>query len=91
VSDINNLSGRSGRARTCDPRFWRPVLYQLSYTPTGLKRLAFSRQRAERFRYSYYRFTTEPYPRSSGFFMAARRAPSTAIAASSCMLGIKWL
>ena len=27
--------GRSGRARTCDPRFWRPVLYQLSYTPTG--------------------------------------------------------
>ena len=28
------LLGRSGRARTCDPRFWRPVLYQLSYTPT---------------------------------------------------------
>src|ERR1700682_3725306 len=28
-------AGRSGRARTCDPRFWRPVLYQLSYTPTG--------------------------------------------------------
>src|SRR6266851_6177122 len=26
-------AGRSGRARTCDPRFWRPVLYQLSYTP----------------------------------------------------------
>src|SRR5213082_1422831 len=31
---INGLAGRSGRARTCDPRFWRPVLYQLSYTPT---------------------------------------------------------
>src|SRR5262249_1677473 len=28
-------AGRSGRARTCDPRFWRPVLYQLSYTPTN--------------------------------------------------------
>ena len=26
--------GRGGRARTCDNRFWRPVLYQLSYTPT---------------------------------------------------------
>src|SRR5665213_23800 len=25
--------GRSGRTRTCNPRFWRPVLYQLSYTP----------------------------------------------------------
>ena len=25
--------GRGGRDRTRDPRFWRPVLYQLSYTP----------------------------------------------------------
>src|SRR6202051_1999224 len=33
VREINQLAGRSGRARTCDPRFWRPVLYQLSYTP----------------------------------------------------------
>src|ERR1700746_2973950 len=32
---IKDLAGRSGRARTCDPRFWRPVLYQLSYTPNG--------------------------------------------------------
>src|SRR6266851_3914794 len=31
--EIKGLAGRSGRARTCDPRFWRPVLYQLSYTP----------------------------------------------------------
>ena len=31
-------AGRSGRARTCDPRFWRPVLYQLSYTPAGNRR-----------------------------------------------------
>src|SRR3954467_11183040 len=26
-------SGRSGGTRTHDPRFWRPMLYQLSYTP----------------------------------------------------------
>ena len=25
--------GRSDRDRTRNPRFWRPVLYQLSYTP----------------------------------------------------------
>ena len=28
-----SLTGRSGGARTPSPRFWRPVLYQLSYTP----------------------------------------------------------
>jgi hypothetical protein len=33
IQGIKQLAGRSGRARTCDPRFWRPVLYQLSYTP----------------------------------------------------------
>ena len=27
--------GRRGRDRTYDPRFWRPVLYQLSYAPRG--------------------------------------------------------
>ena len=26
-------TGRGNRARTCDLRFWRPPLYQLSYTP----------------------------------------------------------
>ena len=26
--------GRGDRTRTCNPRFWRPVLCQLSYTPT---------------------------------------------------------
>ena len=26
-------SGRSGRTRTRDLRFWRPLLYQLSYAP----------------------------------------------------------
>src|SRR5215510_9327016 len=35
LSWLSGLAGRSGRARTCDPRFWRPVLYQLSYTPTN--------------------------------------------------------
>ena len=28
--------GRRGRDRTYDPRFWRPVLYQLSYAPRSL-------------------------------------------------------
>ena len=27
------LLGRSARIRTTDPRFWRPMLYQLSYAP----------------------------------------------------------
>src|SRR5438105_13042427 len=27
-------SGRGGATRTPDPRFWRPLLYQLSYTPS---------------------------------------------------------
>ena len=31
--------GRSGGTRTHDPRFWRPMLYQLSYTPAGGSRL----------------------------------------------------
>src|SRR6056297_852179 len=36
-------SGRGSRARTRDLRFWRPSLYQLSYTPTpsaGLRHLS---------------------------------------------------
>ena len=40
---------RPGRNRTCNPRFWRPVLYQLSYGPrngSGLK-LANPRQRGQ--------------------------------------------
>src|ERR1044071_1622161 len=28
--------GRSGGTRTHNPRFWRPVLYQLSYAPIPL-------------------------------------------------------
>src|SRR5215213_1422318 len=30
-------SGRRDRTRTCNRRFWRPVLYQLSYAPSPLK------------------------------------------------------
>ena len=33
-SDLGRYSGRSGGTRTHDPRFWRPMLYQLSYTPS---------------------------------------------------------
>ena len=29
-------ANRGGRTRTCNPRFWRPVLCQLSYAP-GLR------------------------------------------------------
>ncbi len=31
------FSGRGGRVRTHDLRFWRPSLYQLSYTPSARK------------------------------------------------------
>ena len=31
-------NGRSGGTRTPSPRFWRPVLYQLSYTPACPRR-----------------------------------------------------
>jgi hypothetical protein len=31
--------GRSGGTRTPSPRFWRPMLYQLSYTPTSCGKL----------------------------------------------------
>ena len=30
------VSGRGGETRTRDTRFWRPVLYQLSYAPKFL-------------------------------------------------------
>lgn len=33
-------SGRSARTRTVGPRFWRPMLYQLSYTPARRPPLA---------------------------------------------------
>src|SRR5437867_7604502 len=30
-------AGRGDRTRTCNRWFWRPVLYQLSYTPTNAR------------------------------------------------------
>ena len=33
-SEAVNLNGRGRRIRTLGTRFWRPLLYQLSYTPT---------------------------------------------------------
>ena len=33
--------GRGRRIRTRDPRFWRPVLYQLSYTPVFHTRILY--------------------------------------------------
>ena len=35
--------GRGDRTRTCNRWFWRPVLYQLSYTPTTVPRYFVSR------------------------------------------------
>src|SRR3569833_4672582 len=40
-SAISNLlfkHGRGGGTRTHGPRFWRPMLYQLSYTPRKTRR-----------------------------------------------------
>jgi hypothetical protein len=33
LDDSAKKNSRPGRNRTCNPRFWRPVLYQLSYGP----------------------------------------------------------
>ena len=32
-------ASRGGRTRTCNPRFWRPVLCQLSYAPELRRRV----------------------------------------------------
>ena len=37
--DPPRWSDRGDRARTCDLRFWRPPLYQLSYAPTARGRI----------------------------------------------------
>src|SRR5476651_2029200 len=38
INRHSSNNGRSGGTRTHDPRFWRPMLYQLSYTPTRHRR-----------------------------------------------------
>jgi hypothetical protein len=40
-------SGRSGGTRTPDRRFWRPLLYQLSYTPAQIAGYQFRFLRAK--------------------------------------------
>src|SRR6478735_12407292 len=35
ASGIRNVKSRAGGTRTRNRRFWRPVLYQLSYCPWG--------------------------------------------------------
>ena len=37
-----HIFGRGRRIRTRDPRFWRPVLYQLSYTPVFITVLLYT-------------------------------------------------
>ena len=32
-ANVKSFFGRGRRIRTLDTRFWRPLLYQLSYTP----------------------------------------------------------
>src|SRR3977135_3196751 len=42
-------SGRGGATRTPDPRFWRPLLYQLSYTPVPVGANSIRRLRRPRY------------------------------------------
>ena len=37
--------GRGRRTRTLDTRFWRPLLYQLSYTPKMAEKMGFEPMR----------------------------------------------
>ena len=41
IISLNGSFCRRGRARTRNPRFWRPVLYQLSYSPMNYSLIYF--------------------------------------------------
>src|SRR5579883_950673 len=69
-------SGRSGGARTPNPRFWRPVLYQLSYTPKRAAPFAPQPDRAAR----EGRLCSEP--REKAQWVSASRLPQAASAGS---------
>jgi hypothetical protein len=45
TKNLASKTGRSGRIRTRDLRFWRPLLFHLSYTPKGSNILSHFRQR----------------------------------------------
>src|SRR6266478_4446486 len=47
-SHASTWRNRPGRNRTCNPRFWRPVLYQLSYGPLFTRRTDTQTHRRER-------------------------------------------
>ena len=36
IQPVFSFAGRGRRTRTLDTRFWRPLLYQLSYTPINM-------------------------------------------------------
>ena len=59
-------SGRGSRARTRDLRFWRPPLYQLSYTPAARLLFHIARQNSS----AVFRFCNARYRRRS-----SRKAP----------------
>lgn len=46
--------GRGDRARTCNNRFWRPVLFLLSYAPRGIWSCRLGKEKAHRVRLRAY-------------------------------------
>ena len=81
----NSKAGRGRRIRTLDLRFWRPPLYQLSYTPSVIRGLCFAAIRPA-FRpwpYSLIEATTPAPTVRPPSRMAKRRPSSMAIGAIS--------
>src|SRR5947209_19405740 len=62
-------SGRGGATRTPDPRFWRPLLYQLSYTPVPVGANSIRRLRP---RYLVSRWAVCFRHRGQNFFISRR-------------------
>src|SRR5712692_11655456 len=62
-------SGRGGATRTPDPRFWRPLLYQLSYTPVPVGANSIRRLRP---RYLVSRWAVCFRHRGQNFFTSSR-------------------